>query len=452
MIEFAGRLADLSPQAKRTLLTQLLRQKVGNSLAYIDRFGVNVKDLRHDAMLDESIRPDTARPASADEPAHVLLTGATGFLGAFLLHELLEQSRATVHCLVRAESVEAASERLRHTLESYYLWDDSFASRIVPVVGDLATPQLGLSSEARETLASEIDVIYHSGAFVNWIFPYERLKPANVQGTEEILRLASTVRLKPVHFISSLGVFPLVGQIGVDVVRESDPLDHGGVLYGGYLQSKWVAESLVQVARARGIPVCVYRPGLITGHSETGAWNTRDVTSRMIKSWIELESMPELQFDTSDMTPVDYISRAVIHLSLRNDSLGQTFHLANPRPVRLGKLANWIRSLGYPLRQIPYDVWMAAVLSRNGPSQEDVVSSLVPLFSLTISGNAPNMLRKLPEFDCTNTLAGLAGSGILCRPVDDRVLQNYFSHFFRRGFLRPPPSNGRAPRQDGPGR
>ena len=103
-----------------------------------------------------------------------------------------------------------------------------------------------MSAAASADLAATIDVIYHSGAFVNWIFPYERLKATNVLGTEEILRLATRVRIKPVHYVSSLGVFPLFDSSGeVTVIREDDTLDHDGSLHGGYLQSKWVADKLV---------------------------------------------------------------------------------------------------------------------------------------------------------------------------------------------------------------
>ena len=72
-----------------------------------------------------------------------------------------------------------------------------------------------------------------------------------------------------------------------------------------------------------------------------------------------------------------------------------------------------------------------------------MLSSLVPLFSLSVTQDAPEMMRRLPQFDCQNTRAGLAGSSIGCSPIDDRVLQNYFSHFIRSGFLNPPPSGGK---------
>jgi thioester reductase-like protein len=297
-----------------------------------------------------------------------------------------------------------------------------------------------VSAAVSADLAATIDVIYHSGAFVNWIFPYERLKAPNVLGTEEILRLATRVRIKPVHFVSSLSVFPLLNSSGeVTVIREDDTLDHNGSLYGGYMQSKWVADKLVMEARSRGLPICIYRPGLITGHSETGAWNTGDVMSRMLKSWIELQGAPQFAHDETDMTPVDYISKAVVHLSGRRDAIGKTFHIANHRRVQLGAIADWMRGFGYPLRHVPYDSWVTELLSR-ATSREDDVSSLVPLFSLSIAGGMSSMMKSLPQFDCENTLAGLEGTAIQCSPIDDRVLGNYFSRFISDGFVAPPPA------------
>ena len=324
---------------------------------------------------------------------------------------------------MRAESVEAGRRRLRQALQTYSLWRDDLEGCIVPVPGDLGQPGLGMPETVRADLAATIDVIYHSGAYVNWIYPYERLKATNVLGTEEILRLDSSS--------------------GTTVIGEDDPLDHDGSLFDGYLQSKWVADKLMTEARSRGLPICIYRPGLITGHSETGAWNTDDVMSRMLKSWIELQGAPEFAHDETDMTPVDYISRAIVHLSGRRDAIGKTFHLANHRRVQLGAIADWMRDFGYPLRQLPYDEWVTELLRRT-TSREDVVSSLVPLFSLSITGEVSSMMKSLPQFDCRNTLAGLEGTAIQCSPIDERVLDNYFTRFISDGFVAPPAAIARV--------
>src|SRR5690606_39948030 len=133
----------------------------------------------------------------------VLLTGATGFLGAYLLRELLDRTTARVWCLVRAASAEHGMARIHTTLGNYRLWEPEFATRIVPVPGDLAAPGLGLSALDRTRLVEQVQVIYHNGARVNHLEPYARLRQANVVGTRKILRLSTPGHAKPLHFVST---------------------------------------------------------------------------------------------------------------------------------------------------------------------------------------------------------------------------------------------------------
>ncbi len=432
-------LADLSRKEKRALLKKLLqkenRDRFKQLMSQVEV--INVADLKAEAVLESEISPETVPVETVTEPAHVFLTGATGFLGAFLLAELLRRTEAAVYCLVRSPNAGKGKERIKETLEFYSLWNEDLTSRIVPVAGDLSEPLFGLSSERFRELAGEIDTIYHSAASVNWVYPYSSLKPTNVLGTREVLRLATRIAAKPVHFVSTLAVFPLVGNSEAGVVREQDPLDHGGVLYNGYSQSKWVAEKLVMAARSRGLPVCIYRPALITGSSETGAWNTDDVTCKMMRNWIERGTVPDMD-TTMSMVPVDYISRAIVYLSGQNESFGKCFHLANPRPAELREVAGWIHSFGYPLRRVPYNEWRAELIDPAKRLQEHDLYSLAPLLSMNASADAPSIVRAIPEFDCRNTLGGLAGSSIVCPPVDSRVFETYLSFLVRIGFLEQP--------------
>jgi thioester reductase-like protein len=434
------RVADLLPGEKRGLLVKLLQRWAGEPMWFLDRLGTTVMDLQAEAELEPTIRPEATLGEPVTEPASIFLTGATGFLGAFLLHELLQQTQADIYCLVRSANAEESKQKLHRTLASYGLWDEGVSSRIIPVVGDLSEPFFGLPAHQFQMLAHTIDSIYHSGAFVNWIYPYERLKPTNVLGTQEVLRLASQNKAKAVHYISTIAVFPVLANSQVRVIREQDSLDHGGVLYGGYSQSKWVAEKFVTVARARGMPVCIYRPALITGHSQTGIWNTDDVLCRAIKSSIELGAAPDVEARLN-MIPVDYVSKAVVHLSRRGSSLGRVFHLAHTRPVSWRELVACIRSFGYPMQTIPYDKWRAQLVELGRP-KKNAAYFLLPLFSMNLSQAGPRIVRNIPEFDCQNTLAGLAETSIACPPIDSQVLEAYFSYFVRCGFLNAPPAGG----------
>ncbi|HVR11695.1 MAG TPA: beta-ketoacyl synthase N-terminal-like domain-containing protein, partial [Thermoanaerobaculia bacterium] len=194
-------------------------------------------DLAAEVVLDAAIQGvpgGPAPPARLADPEAVLLTGATGFLGAFLLRDLLEQTRARVVCLVRAASAEQGLARVLANLARHRLaLPAGAAARIVALPGDLEARRWNLSEAAFAAVAAEVEAVYHAAAWVNFTYPYAALKPANVIGTEEALRLAATARRKPLHFISTIAVFPpaaLAGGVG----REDADLSSPAGLAGGY--------------------------------------------------------------------------------------------------------------------------------------------------------------------------------------------------------------------------
>jgi amino acid adenylation domain-containing protein/thioester reductase-like protein len=397
-------------------------------------------DLRAEAVLDPTILPEGTLETSVHEPAHVLLTGATGFLGAFLLHELLEQTQATVYCLVRAETVEAGAQRLQQNLSSYSLWQPDRASRIIPVLGDLSLPLLGLSAEQFRALASILDSIYHSGGFVNFIYPYSALKTVNVLSTEEVLRLAAQVKVKPVHFVSTLGVFSPIAYQNGQIIRQDQP-EYPEGLYG-YTQSKWVAEKLLAIAKTRGIPSTVYRPAWVEGHSQTGICNRSDFFRSLIKGCIQLGIAPDWRMPV-DLAPIDYISRAIVHLSLQDTASEKAFNFSNPQAISWHQLVNWMNKFGYSIQQIPYEQWIAEVRER---IQHQSENALHP-FSTFLFEKVAGQQMTIPEiyfqtnsiqFDCQTIVDGLAGLSDPYPPVDDTLLTTYFQQFIRSGFLAPP--------------
>jgi thioester reductase-like protein len=250
--------------------------------------------------------------------------GATGFLGAFLLRELLLQTQSKIYCLVRSDDAESAKKRLQSSLEYYSIWDEHLSYRIIPIVGDLAQPLLGLSKEQFREIASQIDVIYHNGAFVKFTYPYSVLKLSNVLGTQEILRLASQIKLKTVHFVSTISVFSSAGESGVKAVGEQDKLTPGEVLKGAYPQSKWVAEKLIEIGRERKTPISIYRPGRISGHSQTGACNSSDSVYRLLAGCVQLGCAPDRD-KLMNVAPVDYVSRAMFTCRGKKNRAGKIF-------------------------------------------------------------------------------------------------------------------------------
>ncbi len=394
-------------------------------------------NLKAEAVLDPTIRLDGVTYNPDISPVAILLTGATGFLGSFLLYELLQQTQADIYCLVRSETIESGKKKIQSSLESYLLWDESFSQRIIPVLGDLSKPLLGLSEKEFQQMASQLDVIYHNGALVNFTYPYSVLKAPNVLGTQEVLRLASQIKVKPVHFISTISiVYP--NNPDVEVVREQDSLDEAKMPSDGYAQSKWVAEKLVTIARERGLPVCIYRPGRISGHSQTGVCNPGDHTYRMIKGCIQLGSMPNLNIKLN-LSPVDYVSKGIVYLSKQKESLGKAFHLLNPQPLPLSEMVNYICSLGYPIEQVPYEEWRSQLINTE-VSPENALYPLISIFSEEASDSDSNTKSKdspVQQFDCQNTLTELAKTSIVCPPVNAELFSTYFSYLIQTGFLNP---------------
>ncbi|MBV8062118.1 MAG: thioester reductase domain-containing protein [Nevskia sp.] len=355
----------------------------------------------------------------------ILLTGATGFLGSHLLAELLARTGAGILCLVRAGDRAAGLARLREAACRHGL-PPADEARLEAVPGDLAAPLLGMDEAAFAALAARVETIYHAGAVVNWAYPYAALKATNVLGTQEVLRLACRGRAKPVHHVSSIAVFLAAGRADADVIAEDDDLDGSTGLYGGYAQSKWVAEKMAATARGRGLPVTVYRPGLIGG-SRGGA---DDFLARLVQGCRQLGAAPALGLAV-DVAPVEYVAAAIVHLSRQAAAPGRAFHLVNPAPLPWDRFAAWLQgAAGRPLPLVPYEPWQARLQAACRAEPSIALRPLLPF--LAAPGFAAQLVR-LPPVDCRHALAGLAGSGIACPPVDAGLLDGYYGHLAAAG-------------------
>ncbi len=330
--------------------------------------------------------------------------------------------------------MEAALAKINDKLKTFQLGNENQNQRIIPVIGDLSQKYLGLCEPDFLELAETIDVIYHNGAWVNALYPYSIVKPANVFGTEEILRLACLNKTKPVHFISTISVFSSTYAQG-NLIQESDPLGINHGLNAGYTQSKWVAEKLILEARQRGLPITIFRASRIIGHSKTGICNTQDLFCRMIKGCIQLGMFPDFGDSNEDLTPVDYVSAAIVHLARQETSLGKAFHLLNSHPTPNNTLFNYIREMGYPLESVSFEKWRSHLAEYCKINQDHVLSPVLSNFS------DENLERgNPPQFDHQNTLIGLKETDFNFPPIDNSVLKTYFDYFVQSGYLIPPKS------------
>lgn len=396
--------------------------------------------LRKDSLLDEAITPPKdAEMCSLNEAKTVLLTGATGFLGAFLLNDLLVRTSAHIICLVRcnepsSDDIPAGIARIRRNLVDHGLWHDSIMERVEIQPGNLSRKRLGLGPEVFEELAHRVQVIVHAAATVNLVYPYAALRSANIGGTREILRLAA-ISGATVQHISTNGVlppsqggWPEEAMLGIDHVPDK--------LLDGYGQTKWVAEQLVVEAQRRGMPVRIIRAGTISGHSSTGAANAWDLLNALIVESIHLGRYPDVEGWRAEMTPVDFVSKAIIHLSNQVHAKQLVFHVGDPDPVDVKVVFEHLKELGYPTEPLSFDDWVnlwnekrSSAKGGDGGFTVDILRSGMP---------SVGFLRGIVVLNNTSTRPFRA---VVERPkVDSVLLETYTRHWYARGWLANPPS------------
>jgi len=308
----------------------------------------------------------------------IFLTGATGFLGIHMVAELaasLEPGQR-LYALIRAHNDEAARLRLEAALRDADLDAPLVAAGaskpgpVVALAGSLERDRFGLDPALWAMLASEVGLIYHSGAAVSFEKDYLGLRDANVGGTRRVLELATEHSLKAIHFVSSLNVAFLLEQRGVRPAREDSPLPaelSTKIVAGslGYAITKWASERMVQglyAASGGRLRFSVSRPALITWSTATGFANESDWFTRMIRSCLQMRAaigpaeagVPRwatLRAATArglDLVPVDFVARAVCRLgdltrigtlppaTVEDSGAVPTYHVSNLAPNEQG--------------------------------------------------------------------------------------------------------------------
>ena len=367
--------------------------------------------MRRDAKLPESIH-SLLESATADgavakmrqgPPRVALLTGATGFVGGFILRELVERGVKRVYCLVRASTPEEGASRIReqvlhHELFTAASWKKKVEPRLVVLCGDLGAPSLGLSAARLAELADEVDVVINNGALVNVTKGYESMRDANVVAVQNLLRICgSGSTLTPLHQISTVGTLPRgTGQVIKEDLNRDDP----SYLGSGYDRTKWVAEHLVKEAGKAGLPVALHRLGRIGGDSTSGGANESDYLMLVLKGCLQLKCFPtNFDFDLN-IIPGDKAAGVIVSKALDPGAVGRTYHVTNPDPPAFEVAVQALRELGYEFEEVPYAAWRERLLSC---ASED--NALRPLEGGFGRVRPPKAVTQL-DIDCSNAGIG----------------------------------------------
>ena len=282
------------------------------------------------------------------------VTGATGFIGRFLVSNLLKRKGA-VHVLVRK-----GSEKKLDAIAEKMGWD---RKRIIPVTGDLSKPKLGMTAAQIKSLTGKVQHFFHLAAIYDITVDAESQKVANIGGTRHALELATAIKAGCFHHTSSIaaaGLYP--GVFREDMFEEAEGLKDP------YLKTKHESEGLVR--KEAKIPFRIYRPSFVIGHSQTGEIDKIDgpyYLFTLIKKIREAipQWVPTLGIEGGkiNVVPVDFVADAMDHIAHKRGLDGKCFHLVDPNPMRFGELMNtFARAAHAPEMTMRLDARMLAVV------------------------------------------------------------------------------------------
>jgi short-subunit dehydrogenase/thioester reductase-like protein len=343
------------------------------------------------------------------------VTGGTGFIGRYLVERLLKRE-GTIYMLVR----EGSRGRLEELIAGWGAEED----RIVPVIGDLSQPMLGVSDAEIKKLTGKIGHFYHLAAVYDMEATEDEMRAANIDGTVHAVELANKLEVGCFELASSIAVAGLYkGTWREEQFDEAENLDTHS-----YFRTKHESERVVRDQSTR--PWRAYRPGIVVGNSETGEMDKVDgpyYFFKLIKRlraalppWVPTVGVEGKQIN---VVPVDFVADAIDHISHVDGLDGQAFHLTDPNPLTAGQLINlFARSATAPQMSIRIDPEMLNIIP---PAVRGGLMMLPPV--KRISDNVLNdvgiprevlvYVNYPTKFDCKNTLAALEGTDISVPPL-----------------------------------
>lgn len=400
-----------------------------------DRLRSRALTMHKDSRLPHDIIP---ADRAAGCPRKILLTGATGFLGRYLLRELLASPDKEIFCLVRAKDDFNAQKRLIKTLAQVGIPSDRILNRVRALRGDVTEPFLGLPPDRYEKFAQQVEAIYHCAAEVNWVRNYQQLRRINVGSTLELLRFACKGPPKIFTFISSLAVCFAHGASGI-IDEQSDMMPWLEAMPLGYAKTKCVSESLLRAAAERGLPVTIIRPGLLCGDTVTGTANNGDLISSLISACIKQGEAADADW-LFDVIPVDYAARAAIALTERRSNNLDTYHLCHGHPRHWREMVLWLNLLGYPVRLVPTAAWIKKMFDPRNDQSGSLFGyrSLFCRRSGSIKGEYPfeNYLASAQkQIRSDSTRHTLVSLGLNEPLLDADLLDRHLNHYIATGLF-----------------
>ncbi|MFA8451674.1 MAG: thioester reductase domain-containing protein [Bacteroidales bacterium] len=371
----------------------------------------------------------------------ILLTGATGVVGGKLLFDLLAKTSSEIYCLLRNKKDIKALDRLLNILELYNGGGEipvEWQNRIKVIEGDLNKTLLGLDKKTYVDLSNQIEAVVHCAAKVSLHGIYDEVAANNVGGTDKIIDFTLSTQDKFLLFVSSYSIF------GDAPVKNNIPFTEYDMDVGqrftnmGYQQSKFESEILVRAAKSRGLKWTIIRLGDVYGDSKTGLYpigltSVGGIYYEMLKMLFETRMAADIN-RFFDITPVDYVSRGILHFIFEHRPVFGTFHLKNPQVLKFSDVVDALKMMGLPIDVIPVHDYKKMILEDNFIVNGEVYDS--PALRL-MKFRPDEFLQETKTWvDSRRTAEILAKYDILCASPDLELLKTYFEYCSSIGFIK----------------
>jgi NAD(P)-dependent dehydrogenase (short-subunit alcohol dehydrogenase family) len=342
------------------------------------------------------------------------VTGATGFIGQFLVANLLKRGEP-VYVLVRKSSLKKLSAQRA-------AWGAD-EKQVVAVIGDLSLKNLGVADADVKKLKGKVRHFFHLAAIYDVKATAEAQQIANVEGTRHAIELAGAVQAGCFHHVSSIAAAGLYdGTFREDMFEEAEDLDHP------YFKTKHDSEGLVRRDCKR--PFRIYRPGIVVGHSKTGYIDKIDGPYYFFKFLQKLREllppwMPMIGIEGGriNIVPVDFVADALDYLAHKRGLDGKCFHLTDPAPHRIGEVLNIFARAGHaPQMTMRLNARMfgfipAPILYGLGSLSPIKRMVRAVLTDLGIPRDVFQLINWPTRYDNRETAKALKGSGIEVPPL-----------------------------------
>lgn len=323
------------------------------TIKLLEKYAINIEESSSKSTnisAYEGFQIEKAAPTNIN--GNILLTGATGFLGAHILYELLEKTNYNIYCLIRGTSLHSSVNRLKERLQYYFNneLNSYFNNRIIVINGDFTKEHLGLDYNTYNDLCTNIHCIINTAATVKHLGDYAVFEKTNVLSVKNLIDVCKDISNCQLIHISTISVSGSTTPNGSCEFTEKDLFINQDINENIYIKTKFEAEKILLEESHKGLPITIFRLGNITWRSYDGIFQhnlEENLFFNLIQFILKAKKIPlGLKDKKFNISPVDECANLIVSILL-NDNKHNVYHIYNQNELTLEEIVNLLNELGF---------------------------------------------------------------------------------------------------------